>query len=238
MRDVAQAEITRALSRVKILAFDCAGNSCSAAVLAEGRIVARRFAAMERGQAEALMPMIDAVLREAGFDVAALDLIAVTTGPGGFTGLRIALATARGLALASGVPLLGITCFAAIAAASPSAMRTRPLVVAIESKREELFLQKFTPNPDAPALVAARDWASWLPPVPVLLAGDGAPRLARGLADREFLFAPGSGLPDAADVAVLAAELWRPGDCPVPPMPLYLRAPDTTSAPSVAQAKP
>lgn len=223
---------------MKILAFDCAGNSCSAAVLADGSVAARRFAAMERGQAEALMPMIDAVLGEAGCDVAALDLIAVTTGPGGFTGLRIALATARGLALASGVPLLGVTCFAAIAASVPSALRTRPLLVAIESKRQELFLQNLTPVQGAAALVASRDWASWLPLGPVLLAGDGAPRFARAFKDRDIVVAPGPGLPDAADVAVLAAQLWRKGDHPSPPMPLYLRAPDTTAPASMTQAKP
>jgi tRNA threonylcarbamoyladenosine biosynthesis protein TsaB len=223
---------------VKILAFDCAGSSCSAALLADGSIAARRFATMERGQAEALMPMIDVVLGEAGCDVAALDLIAVTTGPGGFTGLRIALATARGLALASGVPLLGITCFVAIAAAVPSALRNRPLLVALESKRQELFLQILTPVEGAAALVPSQDWASWLPPGPVLVAGDGAPRFAGAIRDRDIVIAPGPGLPDAADVAVLAAQLWRKGDRPAPPMPLYLRAPDTTAPAAITQAKP
>ncbi|HEX7968463.1 MAG TPA: tRNA (adenosine(37)-N6)-threonylcarbamoyltransferase complex dimerization subunit type 1 TsaB, partial [Stellaceae bacterium] len=94
---------------MSVLAFDSAGNGCSAAVLRDGQIAAHRFALMERGQAEALMPMIAAVLEEAAMPVEALDLIAVTVGPGAFTGLRIGLAAAQGLALASGVPALGIT---------------------------------------------------------------------------------------------------------------------------------
>ncbi len=228
---------------MKILAFDSAGNSCSAAVFDEDRIAAHRFAALERGQAETLMPMIAAVLADSGFDLAALDLIAVATGPGGFTGLRIALAAARGLALASGLPLLGVTCFDAVAASVPGALRERCLVVALESKRAELFLQSFAPAPRPPALVAARDWAAWLPSGPLVLAGDGARRLAAGLpAERmaagDIVFAPGSGLPDAADVARLAAQSWRKGERPPPPLPLYLRAPDTTAPSAATKALP
>lgn len=222
---------------MKILAFDCAGNSCSAAVLDGARVAARRFSAMARGQAEALMPMIEAVLAEARIDLAAIDLIGVTTGPGGFTGLRIALATAHGLALASGIPAVGVSCFAAVAAALPaepgSEKAARSLVVALESKREELFLQSFAPTAGPPALVAPDRWASWVPGGPLLLAGDGAPRLIQTLAlapgGRPMTLAPGPGLPDAVDVARVAALSWRPGEHPPPPQPLYLRAPDTTS---------
>lgn len=213
---------------MKVLAFDCAGNSCSAAVLIEERLTAHRFAVMERGQAEALMPMIAAVLAEASCELASLDLIGVTIGPGGFTGLRIALATAHGLGLASGLPVLGVTCFEAVAAALPPRPAASSLVVALESKREELFLQSFAPAPRSPALVAPGDWAEWLPPGPLLLAGDGAKRLAAAVPDRVLEQAAGSGLPDAADVARLVAQSWRKGARPPLPQPLYLRAPDTT----------
>lgn len=217
---------------MKILAFDCAGNSCAAAVLDRGHVAARRFCAMARGQAEALMPMIESVLDEAHIDLATIDLIGVTTGPGGFTGLRIALATAHGLALASRVPAVGVTSFAAVAAALPPASDFgepgRSLVVALESKREELFLQDFTPAAGAPALVVPDRWASWVPAGPLLLAGDGAPRLAQTLGDRPVILAPGPGLPDAVDVARLAALTWRSGARPTPLQPLYLRTPDTT----------
>ena len=218
---------------VSVLGIDSAGNACSAAVLSGGRVLSRRFAAMARGQAEALMPMIAAALAEAGRAADALDLIAVTVGPGAFTGLRIGLAAARGLALASGVRALGITSFAAVAAQVPlEARHGRSLVVALESKRSELYLQAFAADGAAlgeGALVAPEQWPGFVPAGPLLLAGDAAPRLAAALADRNPALAPGAGLADAADVARLAAAAWRPGLRPLPPRPLYLRAPDTTA---------
>ncbi len=218
---------------VSLLAFDTAGSACSAAVLRDGVVRARRFAAMARGQAEALMPMIAAVLDEAETTLDALDLIAVTIGPGAFTGLRIGLAAARGLALASGLPVLGITSFAAVAAqAAPAAAAGRVLVVALDSKRRELYLQAFdgqTPLAEG-ALVAPEDVPAWLPAAPLLLAGDAAPRLAALIpGGQEAALAGGPGLADAADVARLAAASWRPGLRPAPPRPLYLRPPDTTT---------
>ena len=78
-----------------LLAFDTASTACSAAVLDGARILAQKFQAMERGQAEALVPMIGDVLTRAGLAVENLDIIAVTTGPGAFTGVRIGLAAAR-----------------------------------------------------------------------------------------------------------------------------------------------
>ena len=216
---------------VSVLAFDTAGHACSAALRRGGALIARRFERMERGHAEALMPMIAAVLDEGAMAVDALDLIAVTTGPGAFTGLRIALAAARGLALASGVPVLGITSFAAVAAALPAERRRgRPLVIALDSKRREFYLQCL--RDDAAegdgALVAPEAVAQWLPPGQVLLAGDAAPALARLVEGREIALAEGSGLADAADVARLAEAQWRPGLRPPLPRPLYLRPPDTT----------
>ena len=218
---------------VSVLAFDAAGNGCSAAVLRDGHIAARRFAAMARGQTEQLLPMIGTVLGEAGLPINALDLIAVTVGPGAFTGLRIGIAAARGLALASGVPALGITSFAAVAAQVPRDTRAgRVLVVALDSRRAELYLQAFDAAGVAlgeGALGAPADLAAWVPPGPLLLAGDAAPTLAAALAGRRPAVAPGAGIADAADVARLAASAWRPGLRPAPPRPLYLRAPDTTA---------
>jgi len=218
---------------VSVLAFDTAGNGCSAAVLREGRLAARRFAAMARGQSEQLLPMIAAVLAEAAVPIATLDLIAVTVGPGAFTGLRIGIAAARGLALASGVPALGITSFAAVAAQVPlETLAGRSLVVALDSRRAELYLQAFGHDGVAlgeGALVSAADLARWVPAGPLLLAGDAAPALAAALAPRRPDLAPGPGIADAANVARLAAAAWYPGLRPPPPRPLYLRAPDTTA---------
>ncbi len=222
--------------RASVLGFDCAGRGCSAAILIGDRVVAERALPMERGQAAALLPMIEAVLTDAGLRIAALDLLAVTIGPGGFTGLRIGLAAARGLSLAAARPLAGVTSFAAVAAAVPEQLRAgRRLVVALDSKRNEIFLQCFADDGSAAgaaALVGPDELASWLSPGPLILAGDAALRLADGLRGRDVVLAPGDGLPRAGDVARLGAAAWRSG-APLPRAePLYLRAPDT-SVPSV-----
>ncbi|HZB93593.1 MAG TPA: tRNA (adenosine(37)-N6)-threonylcarbamoyltransferase complex dimerization subunit type 1 TsaB [Stellaceae bacterium] len=225
---------------MSVLAFDTGGGACSAAVLRDGALAARRLEPMERGHAEALIPMIDAVLAEAGIAVDALDLIAVTTGPGAFTGLRIGLAAARGLSLASGVPALGISRFAAAAAAVPPQRQAgSTLVVALDSKRRELYLQAFAagePTGEG-ALVPPEDIPLWLPAGKLRLAGDAAAALARLVAGRpDVTQEEGPGLVDAAVVATLAAAQWRPGWRPPPPRPLYLRAPDTTMPRRAARA--
>lgn len=92
-----------------ILAFDTAAAHCAAALVCGGRVVAAAFEPMERGQAERLLPMVEQVLAEAGAGWEAVDGIGVCTGPGNFTGLRVAVAAARGLALALGVPAVGVS---------------------------------------------------------------------------------------------------------------------------------
>jgi tRNA threonylcarbamoyladenosine biosynthesis protein TsaB len=216
----------------KVLGFDCAGRGCAAAVLAGGSVLARRAESMERGQAERLMSLIAETLKEAGLAPGELDLIAVTTGPGGFTGIRIGLAAARGLALAAGIPAAGVSNFAASAASVPPPARgARVLVAAIESKREEFYLQAFAASGAARgegALVHPRDLEAFLPAGRLLLTGDAAARLLPWLKHRDAVIAEGSGPPDPVVVARLGLELWQKGEAP-PPRPLYLRAPDTTA---------
>ena len=129
---------------MKMLALETTGSACSVALWRDGGVVARRFEAMTRGHAERLVPMIGEVLAEAGVTAEAVDRLAVTVGPGAFTGLRVGLATARGLALATGRPLVGVTTFEAIAHALPlESRRGRSLLVAVDSRRTELFLRLF-----------------------------------------------------------------------------------------------
>ncbi|MCH7931874.1 MAG: tRNA (adenosine(37)-N6)-threonylcarbamoyltransferase complex dimerization subunit type 1 TsaB, partial [Proteobacteria bacterium] len=94
---------------MNVLALDTATAACSVALWSDGTVLAQRFATMARGHAEALMPMVEAVMAEAGLAFADLDLVATTVGPGTFTGLRVGLAAARGLALAGGLPIVGVT---------------------------------------------------------------------------------------------------------------------------------
>ncbi len=219
---------------MNILAFDTTAAGCSAAIVdAGGTILAHRALNLPHGHAEHLMPMVRDVLAEAALKVAALDLIAVTTGPGTFTGIRVGLAAARGLALASGVPLLGVTSFAAVAAAvTPTERAGRTLVVAIESRRADIFVQTFGADGAAatPASVSPELLARWLPRGELLFAGDAAAR-ARAILDaagRGAMPARHDGPPDAAYVARAALAVWRPGAMPPPPSPFYLREPDVT----------
>lgn len=217
-----------------VLAFDTACDACSAALWQDGEIRAREFARMARGQSEALLPMIERVMAAAGMEFPALTGLGVTVGPGAFTGLRIGLAAARAIALASGKPAVGITTLEAIAAAVPPAPDV--LIVAIDAKRDDLYVQSFAQNlsggaawTPASTAVAQLPEAVTLPTGSFLIAGDGAARLLEALPaearSRATLLADHA-LPDAAIVARLAAARLASGDAIVSPRPLYLRPPD------------
>src|SRR5262249_59194920 len=101
---------------------------------------------MQRGHAEVLMPLVARVLERAQIDFTAIDRIAVTTGPGSFTGLRVGIAAARGIALATGKPAIGLTTLAAFAAPFIAADDTLPVVVAIDARHDHVYLQLFGPG--------------------------------------------------------------------------------------------
>lgn len=218
---------------MKVLAFDCSGASCSAAVVIDDKPAAERFVATERGHAEALLPMIESVLREARLEPAALDLLVVTVGPGSFTGVRIGLAAAHGLALANRLVAIGVTSFDAVDVGETGAL---PLIVALESKRAELFLDR-REGADArlPALVRQADWPAIVPHGGCCLAGDGAPRLAAALGRSDVVVLPGHGRPDPVVLARIGAARWQAGKR-APLTPLYLHAPDTTAPRRAATA--
>lgn len=215
---------------MRLLAFDVTAAACSAAVLGDsGEVLAHAARMAERGHSELLMPMLRDVLGTAGTRVGALDLIAVTTGPGTFTGIRIGLAAARGLSLAGGVPLRGVTSFEAVAAAVVAEERAgRPLVVAIDSRRADLFVQAFGADARAPAAVPPDGLAQWAPAGPLLVAGDAAAAAVGSLraAGGEASLARWQGPPDAIHVARAALAGWQPGLPMPPPAPFYLRAPE------------
>ncbi|HLN25869.1 MAG TPA: tRNA (adenosine(37)-N6)-threonylcarbamoyltransferase complex dimerization subunit type 1 TsaB [Patescibacteria group bacterium] len=213
---------------MNVLAFDCCTQACSAAVLADGRVLAHRAQAMGRGQAEVLMPMIQAVLAEAGLSWAEIGLVAVTVGPGTFTGLRIGLAAARGMAVAAGLPVAGVTTTETVAYAVPEAERRgRTLLVAIDGKRADIFVQAFaedlTPLGEAAALMP--DDIVQRYPGPLVLAGDAAHRLAELRPDA--LVSCAEITPNAVVLAGLAARRYCEGRS-LSPAPLYLRPPDVT----------
>ena len=119
-----------------ILALDTALDACAAAVVDTGnaRVIAQESQAMKRGHAEALMPLIARVIEASGIGFAALDRIAVTTGPGSFTGLRVGLSAARGIALAADKPVVGLSTLTAYAAPVVGQNAAQPVLSAIDAR--------------------------------------------------------------------------------------------------------
>lgn len=122
-----------AATRPLILAFDTSAAHCAAAVVSGGRILGQRDEAMARGQAERLIPLLEELLAETGHGWGDLDGLAVVTGPGNFTGLRLAVAAARGLALGLAIPAVGVTVFEAVADGSDG-----DLTITLHDKRGTL----------------------------------------------------------------------------------------------------
>jgi tRNA threonylcarbamoyladenosine biosynthesis protein TsaB len=218
-----------------VLAIAAAGLNSSVAVALGDRVLASRAHQQPHGQAEALLPMIDDAMREAGHVAAALDIVAVTVGPGSFTGIRVGLAAARGIALATGARLLGVSAFeaAAVAAEAPPG----PLLVALESRREDLYVQLFDTAGDALGAAAAvlpADLADWIGQTlgrrPVALAGDAAGRAAAALAAWQPTILPPPAGPEAVWVVRAAGRRRGTGAPEAPPRPFYLRPPDVTPA--------
>src|SRR5689334_323188 len=132
---------------MRILAIDTALEACSAAVIdTERGRMATESLPMERGHAEALMPLIARVMKQAEMPFTALDRIAVTTGPGSFTGLRVGIAAARGIALAAGRPAIGLTTLSGLAAPHIAADDTKPVAAVIDARHEHVYLQVFGPG--------------------------------------------------------------------------------------------
>jgi len=235
---------------MRLLALDTALGACSAAVLIDGRLAGHRLEVMARGHAERLLPMAEEALKEAGLGWDSLDRLAVSVGPGTFTGVRTALAAARGLALALDLPLTGITTLAAVAAAAAREEGGEGLLlVALDAHGGLVYAQSFVagvgngtgtgageslipaalaqPGLYEPQALVALLEAAALPLAELTLAGSGAALVlaALGLQGSNIPVAQ-SGLPDAAEVARLAAEQPMPGRPYAVPSPLYLRAPD------------
>src|ERR1700709_1969212 len=176
-----------------ILAIDTALDACAAGVrdTHAGKIIARESLPMKRGHAEALMPLIARVIKASGVGFAGLDRIAVTNGPGSFTGLRVGLSAARGIALAADKPVVGVTTLTAYAAPVVSGNQGHPVISAIDARHDHVYFQ-----------VVAGDGSALMPP-------QVAP-IAEALAASRF------GAPHlVGNAAQILAERW-PSDAPPP----------------------
>lgn len=211
---------------MKILTIDTATGACSAALMDGETVVAHRFVVMARGHAEALLPMVETVMAEAGVAYKDLDLIATTVGPGTFIGLRIGLAAARGLGVAGDLPVVGVTTLEALAHGVDRETRHgRTVVAALDARRGEIYVQTFDEHlaPLAPPVAQPAE-AVDLPAGPLVIVGSGA-ALVKASLDRDNgdIFVDETRLPDAAVVAALAGQRFDPSLPTPPPEPLYLR---------------
>ncbi len=216
-----------------VLAIDTALDACAAGVLdtKTSRLIVHESLPMKRGHAEALMPLIARVMKAADIAFAALDRIAVTTGPGSFTGLRVGLSAARGIALAANKPAVGVTTLTAYAAPVVSENGQHPVISAIDARHDHVYFQAVSGN--GSTLIQPR-----VAPIEEALAASrfGTPYLvgnaAKLLADRWPEHAPPVVVdprpaPDIAWVAWLGAAV-SPNTAPA--RPYYLRAPDAKPA--------
>jgi len=207
---------------LRLLAFDTAADSCSAGVFSDGRPLAVRSSDGGRGHAERLPRLIEAVLEAASTELDELDALAVTIGPGSFSGIRTGLAAARGLALATGLGTMPVTTLEALATpALDDTAAALPVAALLDARRGELFLQRFTasgepreaPRTLAPEAAAAELDGAWR------LVGTGAALVLAQFDPRRVTVVEGR--LDATGVALAAERARRRGVAPLPGFDLH-----------------
>lgn len=205
---------------MRILALDAASARASVGVVVESSLVASRIATEARGAAMRLAVLADEVLAAAGLRPGSLDMIAVTVGPGSFTGIRAALALAHGIGLAAQVPVIGVTVGEALASSLP-ALGGRSLWAATDSRRSRVFLEH-----DGVVEAVALE-ALPRPGRPVAVAGDAAVAVAARLAARgDDVMLTDARLPLIRHVAMAGAARADGRLTPLPAQPLYVDPPE------------
>jgi len=199
-----------------VLGFDTSAAHCAAALLAGEELLAERYEAMARGQAERLFGLLEDLLAEVGMDWRDLAALGVGVGPGNFTGIRISVAAARGLALSLGIPAVGVSTFAAAGFGA-----SRPVVVALDGHRGSVYAQRLT---------AATDGAPQIVPIAGLAAFAGRARI---ITVEPGLLAPELGAlapkyPLARAIALIASRSRSASRAR--PAPLYIRPADAAPA--------
>ncbi|KQT84407.1 tRNA (adenosine(37)-N6)-threonylcarbamoyltransferase complex dimerization subunit type 1 TsaB [Methylobacterium sp. Leaf466] len=215
---------------MRILAIDTALESCSACIATEesDALLAVESMVLVRGHAEALLPLIERVVARCVGGFESLDRVAVTVGPGSYTGLRVGLSAARAIGLATGIPVVGVTTLSALLAPVLATHGEGLIAAAIDARHGSIYLQAMNPADGiiVPPSLVPLDEAAAMIGTRATLVGSGAPMLAAAMSARgvETTIA-GTASPDIAWVASLGF-LADPEQAL--PRPLYLRGPDAT----------
>ena len=213
---------------MKLLAIDCSAALCAACIFdaGSGEELGRTVEDIGKGHAERLMAVVEQAMREAGTTYADLGAIAVSVGPGSFTGIRVAISAARGFALALSIPAIGISTLEAIAAESRAVLGERPIFAALASGPDRVQCAGY----DAagrlwhePALIETHEAAELVRGSGAALAGTGAASIAAAL---EGLVLDMGSQAATADIAIYARLALAHGSNGEKPRPLYLREPD------------
>ncbi len=223
-----------------VLGFDTALQSCSVAIMRDGKLLAEVAEPLVKGHAERLAPMVAEALSAAGVAMADVDRVGVVVGPGGFTGVRVGLAFARGAGVGGKIEVVGVTSLAALAANVEADAETL-IAPVIDARRGQVYAALYGANGDvraAPFVATPEEAAAKLKAASatqrVLTVGTGAPLLPASNSQWSSSAAPDQ--LDAKIVARLAAAAPTPA---APPAPLYLRGPDAKpQAPSRFRADP
>ncbi|MFZ3352360.1 MAG: tRNA (adenosine(37)-N6)-threonylcarbamoyltransferase complex dimerization subunit type 1 TsaB [Xanthobacteraceae bacterium] len=215
---------------MRVLAIDTALGACSAAVLDTvfGGVIASESLPMVRGHAEALIPLIARVMARAELSMFDIDRVAVTTGPGSFTGLRVGISAARGIALAADKPAFGVSTLSAYAAPHLAEDKTVPVIAAVDARHSHVYLQVFGPSGRtvlAPRLAPFSEAVRAASEAPCRLVGSAAQSIAERMpaGATAALRVDAREAPDIDWVARMGAVL---PEGQAPPNPLYLRAAD------------
>lgn len=220
----------RAAAPSFVLAIDTSLGACSACCLALGKTepAAVESVIMARGHAEALVPLVDRVVSRVGGGFGALRRVAVTVGPGSFTGIRVGVSAARAFGLACKVPVVGVSTLAALAAPSIAAAHRATIVAAIDAHHGNIYLQSFAPDGEtrmAACVLSVPEALRALGRGPLRLIGSGAPLLAIE-AWSQGLDAEVDERTVAPDIAYVARLGLLADAARALPRPFYLKAPD------------
>ena len=213
---------------MKTLAVDTALQSCSVALTVNGAAVAVSSLPLKKGHAEALAPMALSVLKSDGIEAKDLDRIVVTSGPGGFTGIRVGLSFARGLAIGSSVAVVGVSTLQALASSSPIDSVSSAAIIAGPRGHAYGALYERTGESIVPPFMALTDEV-----IAKIDAKDRHPMLVASMQGADVAFPETWNVLDAnaqIDIVSLArfGEKFDPEQAPA--TPLYLRMPDATPA--------